>query len=67
MDQAIRRMTDDEQEAEIYRRLHDAEVERRRADYEAEFGPEFRLTHPFQPTGVHEAVMEQIEAMKQYD
>lgn len=48
-----------------YDELFDAEIERRRAEWEEQFGSAFR----FEPDrlDVHKVVMRQIEAMKQDD
>jgi len=64
MDQSIRRRDRDEEQAdELCRELFDAEAARRQAEYEAEFGPEFRAKHPFtvDSLDIHMTVMRQME------
>jgi hypothetical protein len=64
-----RRDAAEEREADLYSELYDAEVERQRVEYEAEYGELYRSRHPFKVDGlaVHEAVMRRLAAMKQDD
>lgn len=62
MDRDIRRLTLDEQADIAYREAYEEIEEAMRANYEAEFGPEFRAKHPFQPDSarIHKIAMRQI-------
>jgi hypothetical protein len=61
MDATERRDLADERAADAYRELFEAEVERCRLEWIAEFG-EHNTLFPFKPDGaaIHQAVMQQI-------
>lgn len=65
MDRAIRRLTREEQEQAAYAALCEEIEAEMRAEYEAQFGPEYRAQHPFNPGNeVHNRAMAEIEARR---
>ena len=65
MDRAIRRLTREEQEQAAYEELLEKVRGEMSAEYEAEFGPEYRARHPFKPGNeVHNRAMAEIEACR---
>lgn len=62
MDRCIRRLTNEEQADAAYREACEEIEAAMRANYEAEFGEEYRAKHPFQPDSarIHKIAMKQI-------
>lgn len=62
-DRLERRDRAEEQASDAYRALYDQIVSDQEAEYEAEFGPEYRAVHPFKVNGatIHQRVMQQLQ------
>lgn len=54
MDLSIRKLDLEERRTAMYQDAYDQIKDDLRAEYEAEFGPEFRAQHPFKPN--HEVI-----------
>lgn len=62
MDLSIRKLDLEERRATAYRHMVEQITDELRAEYEAEFGEEFRKLHPFKPNGlvIHELALKRL-------